>query len=439
MRYISTRGEAREVSFFEALLAGLAADGGLFVPEPWPHFTPDQIAAFAGRPYDEVAAAVMGAFIGGEMPAERLLSICTEAYATFSHPAVAPLRQLAPDTFLLELFHGPTLAFKDFALQVVARLFDHALGETGQRLTILCATSGDTGGAAVSAFSGRRNITIVALYPDGRISEVQRRFMTTASESNVAAAAIAGDFDDCQGLVKTLLADRRLVRDIGLSAVNSINFARIAAQTVYYFAAAAALGAPHRTPIFAVPTGNFGDAFAAYGAHRMGLGMERIIVATNGNDIVARGLESGRYRRGPALATLSPAMDIQVASNFERLYFEYSGRDAAETAAAFRDFAASGAMEVPGVVQMGSRGLFRGVSVNETATTAAISAAWSAAGVLIDPHTAVALAAASQAGLDTDTHPLVALATAHPAKFPDAVRGGHRRHAAGSQERPRHS
>ncbi|MHB8529282.1 MAG: threonine synthase [Caulobacteraceae bacterium] len=422
MRYISTRGRAAPLSFFEALLAGLASDGGLFVPEAWPVFEPDEIAAFAAMPYARSAADILGRFIGEEIPRERLRAICEEAYANFDDPAVAPLEPLRPGVYLLKLFLGPTLAFKDIAMQLLARLYEHALGGRDRQMTIVCATSGDTGGAAVEAFRGRRNIRIVALFPEGRISEIQRRFMTTPEDANVRVVAIGGDFDDCQSILKALFSDGIFALEVGLSAVNSINFARIAAQTVYYFTAAAALGAPERASVFAVPTGNFGDAFAAWAARRMGLPIERVIVATNGNDIVARALETGRYERGAVLATQSPAMDIQVASNFERLYFECSGRDAGETAAAFRNFAESGGIALPDRVQTGARALFSAASVSEPATSGCILETFGRTGVLVDPHTAVALAAAESMGLEPSDHPLVILSTAHPAKFPDAVR-----------------
>lgn len=340
MRYVSTRGHAPAVSFLDAVIAGLAPDGGLYVPEEWPQLSAAEIAAFAGRPYAEAAADIVGRFAGDDIDAAALADICADAYAGFGHAAVAPLKQLAPGRFLLELFHGPTLAFKDIALQLLAGLYDHALKRQGRRLTIVCATSGDTGGAAVEAFRGRANVRVVALFPEGRISEVQRRFMTTTGEDNIACLDVAGTFDDCQAMLKAMFRDAQFARAVDLSGVNSINFARIAAQAVYYFTAAAALGAPHREVAFAVPTGNFGDAYAGYAAHRMGLPIERIIVAVNSNDILCRALASGRYARGEVAATSSPAMDIQAASNFERLFSEATGRNAAETTRAFEAFAA---------------------------------------------------------------------------------------------------
>jgi len=422
MRFLSTRGEAPEVGFIDALLCGLAPDGGLYTPKHWPALTASEIAAFASRPYAEVAADILGRFAGDEIAPDAIKELCEDAYAGFGHDAVAPLRQVAPGRFLLELFHGPTLAFKDVAMQVLARLYEHALAARGRAITLVCATSGDTGGAAVEAFGGRANVKLVALFPEGRISEVQRRFMTTAAHDNVRSVAVAGDFDDCQAILKGLFADTTFARAVGLSAVNSINIARIAAQCVYYFTAAAALGAPGRAVAFAIPTGNFGGAFSGYGAKLMGLPIERLLVATNGNDIVSRALEGGVYARGTAQATQSPAMDIQVASNFERLYFECAGRDGAQTARAFRAFSASGSLDLPPAVHTAMRETFRGVAVSETQTARAMLAAWNHCGELIDPHTAVALAAADLAPEAASGAPLIVLSTAHAAKFPDAVR-----------------
>lgn len=363
MRYVSTRGQSPSVGFVDAVLAGLAPDGGLYVPQEWPSFTRDEIAAFAGRPYAEVATAVLAKFVGDEIDGETLAVMCAEAYASFTHAAVVPVRQIGPGGFIAELFHGPSLAFKDVAMQLLARLSDHVLGQQKRTQTILCATSGDTGGAAVEAFRGRANTKIVVMFPDGRISEVQRRFMTTAEEDNVRCVAVAGDFDDCQAILKTSLSDASLKQSVGLSAVNSINFARIVAQSVYYFTAAVALGAPHRPVSFAVPSGNFGDGFAGYVAKRMGLTIDRIIVATNSNDILARAFEDGRYVRGVTAPTQSPAMDIQSASNFERLYFECVRRDGVETARAFAAFAETGGVDIPPQALAAMRETFTGVAV----------------------------------------------------------------------------
>jgi threonine synthase len=427
MRYVSTRGEAPAIGFWDAVLAGLAPDGGLYIPQAWPRFTPAEIAAFAGKPYAEVAAAVIGKFAGSDIAPDELLAMTTEAYATFTHPAVAPVKELYPNLYLLELFHGPTLAFKDVAMQILARLYDKALKAQGRHLTIVAATSGDTGGAAVEAFRGASNARILILFPEGRISEVQRRFMTTTGEANVACVAVQGSFDDCQTIVKDMFGDKALRRDVDLSGVNSINWARIAAQAVYYFTSAVALGAPHRKVSFVVPTGNFGDAFAGYVAKQMGLPIETITVATNSNDIVARAIRTGRYARGAVQATQSPAMDIQIASNFERLYFEAVGRDAAATALAFKTFSMannSDGIDIPKEALAFMRTLFAGDAVDEAETSAEIAQTLKDTGEIIDPHTAVAMRAARRIqarGVDGAT-PLVVLSTAHPAKFPEAVR-----------------
>ena len=421
MKFISTRGGSPPVGFIDALLAGLAPDGGLYCPETWPRLTADEIAAMAGRPYAEVAARIFGLFAGDEIPAAVLGELCAQAYASFDHPAVTPLVQLAPDRFLLELFHGPTLAFKDVAMQVLGRLYAHVLAARGRTMTIVCATSGDTGGAAVEAFRGLEHARIVAMFPEGRISEVQRRFMTTAAEANVRTVAIDGDFDDCQAILKSLFEDGAFARSVDLSAVNSINFARIIAQLVYYFTAAVALGAPRRPVRFAVPTGNFGDAFAGYGARLMGLPIESLLVAVNTNDIMARALTTGDYRRGAAKVTQSPAMDIQVASNFERLLFECSGRDHAFVAGAFRAFGANGAMTVPAAAAATMGEVFSAVAVDESLTAATIAATLERTGKLLDPHTAVAMAGADHARPSSAGAPLIVISTAHPAKFPEAV------------------
>jgi threonine synthase len=436
MRYVSTRGDAPAIGFWDAVLAGLAPDGGLYIPEAWPRFTADEIAAYAGRPYAEVAAAVIGKFAGGDIAPDELLAMTTQAYATFTHPAVTPIKELYPNLYLLELFHGPTLAFKDVAMQILARLYDKALKAQDRHLTIVAATSGDTGGAAVEAFRGASNARIMILFPEGRISEVQRRFMTTTGAANVANVAVKGSFDDCQTIVKDMFGDTALRRTVDLSGVNSINWARIAAQAVYYFTSAVAVGAPHREVSFVVPTGNFGDAFAGYVAQRMGLPIKTITVATNANDIVSRAIRTGRYSRGAVQATQSPAMDIQIASNFERLYFEALGRDAAATALAFKTF--SGANNTDGIAIPPDalafmRRLFDGDAVDEAQTSDSIAQTLQDTGEVIDPHTAVAIRAArrlqSQPAHDASV-PLIVLSTAHPAKFPEAVRA-----AAGMEPR----
>jgi threonine synthase len=421
MRYISTRGQSPPIGFLDAVLAGLAPDGGLYAPEVWPLLTPDEIADFAGRPYAEVCARVLARFAGDAVAHADLLEMANEAYAGFTHEAVAPLRQLTPGLWLLELFHGPTLAFKDIAMQMLARLYEHALAAKGQTLTVVCATSGDTGGAAVEALSSARAVRTVVLFPEGKISDVQRRFMTTSGRKNVRCLAIDGTFDDCQAIVKALFQAQGFPQAVNLSGVNSINWARIAAQAVYYFTAAAALGAPERPVAFSVPTGNFGDAFAGYVARKMGLPIERIVVATNTNDILARAFQTGRYARGPVAATQSPAMDIQVASNFERLYFEAVERTGGETSRAMRAFADQGVIDIPPKALAAMREVFVGAHASEAETARAIVSTYQASGELIDPHTAVAVHAAGVVGPKRRTTPMVALATAHPAKFPQSV------------------
>ena len=419
VRYISTRGGAPPVTFEDVLLAGLAPDGGLYVPSEWPRFTADEIAGFASLSYAQVAARVLGAFAGDALTAAACDDLCRSAYATFDHPAAAPLVQLDANRWMLELFHGPTLAFKDVAMQLLARLYDLILSRRGETLTIVAATSGDTGGAAVEAFRGSRHVRLVILFPDGRISDVQRRFMTTPTDDNIACLSVAGDFDDCQAIVKGLFRDEPFRDAVRLSGVNSINWARIAAQSVYYFTAAAALGAPQRSMRFVTPTGNFGDAFAGHVAAQMGLPVEQIVVATNSNDILARAFQSGRYARGPAVATQSPAMDIQIASNFERLVFEAGGRDAASTAAAFELFARTGAVELSPAARGYMAARFRGEAVSEAQTTDAVREVWRTCGLLIDPHTAVGVAAARR--LPDAGAPIVTLSTASPAKFPETA------------------
>jgi len=420
MRYVSTRGQSPAVGFVDAVLAGLAPDGGLYVPEEWPAFTREEIAAFAGKPYAEVAAEVLARFTGEEIARDVVEEMCAEAYASFTHAAVVPLVQLSARTFMAELFHGPSLAFKDVAMQLLARLSDHVLGQQNRTQTILCATSGDTGGAAVEAFRGRANTRIVVMFPEGGISEVQRRFMTTAAEDNVRCVAVAGTFDDCQAILKTALADQSLKQRVGLSAVNSINFARIVAQSVYYFTTAVALGAPHREVAFCVPSGNFGDGFAGYVAKLMGLPISRIGVATNSNDILARAFQEGRYARGVVTPTQSPAMDIQSASNFERLYFECVRRDGVETARAFAAFGEAGVIDIPPQALATMRETFVGMGIGEGDTARTMLATLHETGEMIDPHTAVAVAAQGRMG--ELAAPVVVLSTAHAAKFPEAVK-----------------
>jgi threonine synthase len=421
MRYVSTRGEAPPLGFIDATLAGLARDGGLYVPETWPVLSADTIASFAGRPYAEVAVEVLKPFVAGTISDHDLSRMAREAYASFRHPAVAPLVQLDSSTFVLELFHGPTLAFKDLAMQLLARLMDHALALRGERATIVGATSGDTGGAAVEAFRGRSQVDVVVLFPAGRISEVQRRMMTTPTDANVHAIAIEGTFDDCQSIVKGLFNHHAFRDRVRLSGVNSINWARICAQIVYYFTAAVALGAPGRKVAFTVPTGNFGDVFAGYAATRMGLPVERLGIATNVNDILARTLESGHYELRDVVATDAPSMDIQISSNFERLLFEACGRNAAAVRAMMGSLAQSRRFAIPSEALAAIRAGFTADRAGQEETAATIRTVRKEAGYLVDPHTAVGIAVAEKETRDPRV-PMIVLSTAHPAKFPDAVR-----------------
>jgi threonine synthase len=420
MLYISTRGEAPAISFSDALLAGLARDGGLYVPERWPELDRATIASFRGKPYADVAFEVIRPFVAGSFKESDLRRMIGEAYATFDHPAVAPLVEIAPGEHLCELFHGPTLAFKDVAMQLLARLMDDVLAERGERVTIVGATSGDTGGAAVEAFRGRDRTDLIILFPHGRVSDVQRRIMTTATEENVHAVAIDGTFDDCQAIVKTLFNDHAFRDRVRLSGINSINWARIVAQTVYYFTAASALGAPEKPVRFAVPTGNFGDVFAGYVASRMGLPIERLIVATNVNDILARTLESGVYEPRGVVATASPAMDIQVSSNFERLLFDATGRNPLAVKAMMNELAQKKRFAVPADALQTIRARFAAARADEDETVQTIKEVYAARGYVLDPHTAVGVCVARKLKGEGGT-PVVELSTAHPAKFPEAV------------------
>ena len=421
MRYISTRGEAAPLDFVEVMLAGLARDGGLYVPDSWPRLSAEEIAGFAGRPYAEVATDVIRRFTGCSIADADLARMAQEAYGTFRHPATVPLVQLNPGLFVLELFHGPTLAFKDLAMQLVARLMDHALRQRGERTTIVVATSGDTGGAAVEAFRGREQVDLIVLFPHGRVSDVQRLMMTTAPDANVHAVAVEGTFDDCQALVKAMFNHHAFRDRVRLSGVNSINWARIVAQAVYYFAAAAALGAPHRKVAFTVPTGNFGDVFAGYVAGKMGLPIDRLVVATNVNDILARTFATGTYEVRDVMATSSPSMDIQVSSNFERLLFDAYGRDAGAVRGLMNSLAQSKRFSVSAHALEAMRDLFAAGRADEQESAATIRAWMREASYCADPHTAVALAVAEKEPRDPSV-PMVVLSTAHPAKFPDAVK-----------------
>jgi threonine synthase len=421
MRYVSTRGEAPSLDFVDVMLAGLARDGGLYVPERWPVLDRASIEGFAGKPYAEVVVEVIRPFVGDGITEADLARMTREAYGDFHHPAVAPLTELNPNLFVLELFHGPTLAFKDLAMQLVARLMDHVLHQRAERTTIVVATSGDTGGAAIEAFRGRAQTDVVVLFPQGRISDVQRRMMTTAPETNVHALAIEGTFDDCQALVKAMFNHHAFRDRLRLSGVNSINWARVVAQAVYYFTAAVALGGPHRKIAFTVPTGNFGDVYAGYVAFRMGLPIDRLVVATNVNDILVRTFATGAYEIRDVVATSSPSMDIQVSSNFERLLFDAYGRDAPAVRALMGSLAQSGRFMVSAQALKELRSLFTADRADEQECAAEIRAWMREANYCVDPHTAVALAVAEKETRDPSV-PMVVLSTAHPAKFPDAVK-----------------
>jgi threonine synthase len=420
VRHVSTRGEAPSLGFAEAMLAGLARDGGLYVPQSWPRIEPQTIVSFAGRPYAEVAVEVVRPFVDDSIGEADLARMAHEAYGTFRHPAVAPLAQLDVNTYALELFHGPTLSFKDLAMQLLARLMDHALAARGERRTIVAATSGDTGGAAVEAFGGRDQVDLIVLFPKGRISDVQRRMMTTVGAGNVSAVAIEGTFDDCQALVKAMFGHADFRERVRLSGVNSINWARIVAQTVYYFTAAVSLGAPYRKVAFTVPTGNFGDVYAGYVALRMGLPIDRLVIATNVNDILTRTLATGTYEIRSVLPTTSPSMDIQVSSNFERLLFDAYNRDGNAIRALMGSLAQSRRFALSSRALSQIRALFAADRADEDEVAATIRTVKRESGNLVDPHTAVGIAVAEKEQRDPSV-PMVVLSTAHAAKFPDAV------------------
>jgi threonine synthase len=421
MRYVSTRGEAAPRGFEDVLLAGLAEDGGLFLPEAWPTLSPVEWRALRGLPYAELAARVIHRFTGDAFTFETLQAMCAEAYAAFRHPAVVPLVQLGPRDFALELFHGPTLAFKDVALQLLGRMFDHVLHKRGERITIVGATSGDTGSAAIAACMDRAAVDIVILHPRGRTSEVQRRQMTTVRAPNVANLAIEGSFDDCQDLVKAMFVDAPFRTEMRLAAVNSINWARIAAQIPYYVASALALGAPEREVAVSVPTGNFGNVLAAWAAQRMGLPIRHFIVGSNRNDILSRFLAANDMSARAVEPSLSPSMDIQVSSNFERLLYGLLGHDPAATARTMQDFRATGRMTVPEAAWRAATAQFSGFTLDDAGTLAEIRRLHGEAGYLADPHTAIGTAAARALAPADPGMPVIIAATAHPAKFPDAV------------------
>jgi threonine synthase len=417
MRYISTRGTAPELTFGEAMMTGLARDGGLYVPETVPTLTDGEIAALAGLPYEEIAFRVMSPFMGGFFAEEEFRGLIARAYAGFGHAARAPLVQLGPNHFLLELFHGPTLAFKDFAMQLIGQMMQAALARTGERITIVGATSGDTGSAAIEAFRGLSNVDVFILFPHGRVSEVQRRQMTTPGEANVHALAMDGDFDDCQARVKDMFNDFAFRDGVRLAGVNSINWARVLAQVVYYFSSAVSLGAPHRAVSFTVPTGNFGDIFAGYIARRMGLPVEQLVIATNQNDILDRALKSGAYQTDGVKPSISPSMDIQVSSNFERALFDAYGRDGSAIAQLMAELKAGGFRISQGALEM-LRTTFASGRCSEDETRATITRTLAASGELLCPHSAVGVKVAEE---HPGAAPMITLATAHPAKFPDAV------------------
>ena len=420
MKYVSTRGAAPAVEFEDVLLAGLARDGGLYLPESWPRFGAEEIRELRCLDYAELAARIARPFVGGALSEDDLDALFAEAYAGFDHPAVAPLKQLDRELWFLELFHGPTLSFKDFALQVLGRLFDRVLVRRGQRLTIVGATSGDTGAAAIEACRDRPQVEIFILHPKGRISEVQRRQMTTVAAENVHNIAIEGTFDDCQDLVKAMFNDALFRAEMNLSAVNSINWARIMVQIAYYFAAAAALGAPERAVDFAVPTGNFGNVFAGYAARAMGLPIHRLWVGSNSNDILTRTFATGAMTIAEVQPTLSPAMDIQVSSNFERLLFELYGRDGAEVGALLERFRRTGEAVLDAAALEALREVFAGHRLDDRETLAEMARLYRETGEMIDPHSAIGIATARALSGGSEP-PVIALGTAHPAKFPDAV------------------
>ena len=418
MSYISTRGMAPELTFEQAMLTGLARDGGLYVPAEIPTMSAAEIAALSGQSYEETAFRIMRPFIGDTFTDAAFRDIIAKAYAGFGHAARAPLKQLDSNHFLLELFHGPTLAFKDFAMQLIGQMFQVSLARAGERVTIVGATSGDTGSAAIEAFRGLDNVDVFILFPHGRVSEVQRRQMTTPDDANVHALAVDGDFDDCQALVKDMFNDFDFRDRVRLAGVNSINWARVLAQVVYYFSSAVSLGAPDRTVSFTVPTGNFGDIFAGYIAKRMGLPIDQLVVATNQNDILHRCLSGQGYHKGPTVPSISPSMDIQVSSNFERVLFDAYDRDGGAVAQLMDELKQGGFDVSQGALQM-LQDTFTSGRASEDETRATIRATLAASQELLCPHSAVAVKVANEAR--TPDVPMITLATAHPAKFPAAV------------------
>jgi threonine synthase len=421
LKYVSTRGEAPELNFQEVLLTGLARDGGLYLPQSWPLITDYEISTMAGKSYQEIAFRVMAPFVCPEIPEADFKELIDKAYSSFRHDAIAPLTQLDSNEWMLELYHGPTLAFKDVALQLLGHLFDYVLKKRGEKVTIVGATSGDTGSAAIDCVQGSERADIFMLHPKGRVSDVQRRQMTTVIEDNVHNIAIDGDFDDCQAMVKALFNDLEFRDKINLSAVNSINWARVMAQVVYYFTSAVALGAPERRVSYSVPTGNFGDVYAGYIAKEMGLPIEKLIVATNINDILTRTLTGGEYKVGVTIATISPSMDIQVSSNFERLLYNIYDGSAADVRNLMESLKQQGEFTIGDGQLERAKSTFKALRVSEDETKETIKDVYNSTGHAIDPHTAVGINAARKNWNDKSI-PMISLSTAHPAKFPEAVK-----------------
>jgi len=420
VKYISTRGNAPVLEFDDVLLSGLARDGGLYVPESWPQLSPEEIRALKGLSYTDLAYQIIKRFVGDTVGDTDLKRIVANAYSNFDVEDVAPIKKIGDNEYLLELFHGPTLAFKDMAMQFLGPMFDHVLKTKDQRVTIVGATSGDTGSAAIEACRDRDNIDIFILYPDGRVSDVQRRQMTTVDAPNVHCIAVDGTFDDCQDMVKAMFNDQAFRNHHHLSAVNSINWARIMAQIVYYFWAALKVGAPEQKVAFAVPTGNFGNVFAGYAASRMGLAVSQFIIGSNSNDILTRFIDTGEMKMSGVHPTISPSMDIQISSNFERLLFDLYGRDGAKVSTLLDDFRKNGVFSVGDAEIQRARGLIDGARFDDTQTMAVIKTVYDQCGELLDPHSAIGVAAGRAKRRDPSV-PMIELATAHPAKFPDAV------------------
>ncbi|MEL7461504.1 MAG: threonine synthase [Pseudomonadota bacterium] len=421
MRYISTRGEAPELGFEEAMLSGLALDGGLYVPGSVPTLSHETIAGFAGQPYEDVAFGVVRPFVTDAFDDETLRGIIARAYCVFGHDARAPLKQLDANHFLLELFHGPTLAFKDFAMQLIGQMFQVSLERSGRRVTIVGATSGDTGSAAIEAFAGLTNVDVFIMYPHGRVSEVQRRQMTTPAAANVHALAVDGDFDDCQARLKDMFNDHAFRSEVSLAAVNSINWARVLAQVVYYFTSAVALGAPERAVSYTVPTGNFGDIFAGFIAKKMGLPINRLVIATNQNDILDRAMRDAAYTKHGVRPSISPSMDIEVSSNFERALFWAHDHDGAAVAGLMDELATTGSFQISPNAMTALSAHYDSGMANEATTADTIKSTLAARAELLCPHSAVGVHVADAHIARAPGIPMITLATAHPAKFPDAV------------------